>query len=305
MSGVSTQVGYTVRFDDVTSEDTKIKFLTDGMLLREAISDSLLRKYSCVILDEAHERTIHTDVLFGVVKAAQKRRKELGKLPLKVIVMSATMDVDLFSQYFSGAPVLYLEGRQHPIQIFYTKQPQHDYLHAALVSVFQIHQGCRKVIISTNIAETSITITGIKYVVDTGMVKAKKYNPGTTVQQSGPERHKGSLVFRAMLLIVHVVEFVHVMSEALTRAVLPPDSGLEVLAVQRVSKTQAWQRTGRAGREDSGVCYRLYTEDEFEKFEKMTVPEIQRCNLTSVTLQLLAMKVPDVLTFDFMSKPSP
>ncbi|XP_047403255.1 ATP-dependent RNA helicase DHX33 isoform X1 [Sciurus carolinensis] len=315
-------VGYTVRFEDVTSEDTRIKFLTDGMLLREAISDSLLRKYSCIILDEAHERTIHTDVLFGVVKAAQKRRKELGKLPLKVIVMSATMDVDLFSQYFNGAPVLYLEGRQHPIQIFYTKQPQHDYLHAALVSVFQIHQeapssqdilvfltgqeeieamsktcrdiakhlpdGCpgmlvlplyaslpyaqqlrvfqgapkgyRKVIISTNIAETSITITGIKYVVDTGMVKAKKYNP---------------------------------------------DSGLEVLAVQRVSKTQAWQRTGRAGREDSGICYRLYTEDEFEKFEKMTMPEIQRCNLASVMLQLLAMKVPNVLTFDFMSKPSP
>lgn len=186
------KVGYTVRFDDVTSDDTKIKFLTDGMLLREAILDSLLRKYSCIILDEAHERTIHTDVLFGVVKAAQKRRKELGKLPLKVgaavlprdlgqrcwgvrgravwppkqpsglgrtqkgwpepfshppcpsrrqvIVMSATMDVDLFSQYFNGAPVLYLEGRQHPIQIFYTKQPQHDYLHAALVSVFQIHQ---------------------------------------------------------------------------------------------------------------------------------------------------------------------
>lgn len=78
------QVGYTVRFDDVSSEDTRIKFLTDGMLLREAISDSLLRKYSCVILDEAHERTIHTDVLFGVVKAAQKRRKELGRLPLKV-----------------------------------------------------------------------------------------------------------------------------------------------------------------------------------------------------------------------------
>ncbi|XP_073874475.1 ATP-dependent RNA helicase DHX33 isoform X4 [Macaca fascicularis] len=315
-------VGYTVRFDDVTSEDTRIKFLTDGMLLREAISDSLLRKYSCVILDEAHERTIHTDVLFGVVKTAQKRRKELGKLPLKVIVMSATMDVDLFSQYFNGAPVLYLEGRQHPIQVFYTKQPQNDYLHAALVSVFQIHQeappsqdilvfltgqeeieamsktcrdiakhlpdGCpallvlplyaslpyaqqlrvfqgapkgyRKVIISTNIAETSITITGIKYVVDTGMVKAKKYNP---------------------------------------------DSGLEVLAVQRVSKTQAWQRTGRAGREDSGVCYRLYTEEEFEKFDKMTVPEIQRCNLASVMLQLLAMKVPNVLTFDFMSKPSP
>uniref|UniRef100_A0A8C9P3N5 RNA helicase n=1 Tax=Spermophilus dauricus TaxID=99837 RepID=A0A8C9P3N5_SPEDA len=87
--------------------------------------------------------------------------------------------------------------------------------------------------------------------------------------------------------------------------ILPLDSGLEVLAVQRVSKTQAWQRTGRAGREDSGICYRLYTEEEFEKFEKMTVPEIQRCNLASVMLQLLAMKVPNVLTFDFMSKPSP
>ncbi|XP_040192665.1 ATP-dependent RNA helicase DHX33 [Rana temporaria] len=315
-------VGFTIRFEDVTSEETKVKFLTDGMLLREAIGDPLMRKYSVIILDEAHERTVHTDVLFGVVKMAQKKRKELGKLPLKVIIMSATMDVDLFSEYFNGAPVLYLEGRQHPIQVFYTKQLQSDYLQAALVTVFQIHQeapashdilvfltgqeeieamaktcrdiakhlpdGCpqmtvmplyaslphsqqlrvfhnapkdhRKVILSTNIAETSITITGIKYVVDTGMVKAKKYNP---------------------------------------------DSGLEVLAVQKISKAQAWQRTGRAGREDSGICYRLYTEDEFEKLEKMTVPEIQRCNLASVMLQLLVLRVPNILTFDFMSRPSP
>ncbi|KAG8122781.1 hypothetical protein E2320_018222 [Naja naja] len=307
-------VGYTVRFEDLTSDETKIKFLTDGMLLREAIGDPLMHKYSVVILDEAHERTIHTDVLFGVVKAAQKKRKELGKLPLKVIVMSATMDVDLFSQYFNGAPVLYLEGRHHPIQIFYTKQSQSDYLQAALVTVFQIHQeapysqdilvfltgqeeieamtktcrdiakhlpdGCpqmvvmplyaslpysqqlrvfqvapkgyRKVILSTNIAETSITIAGIKYIVDTGMVKAKKYTP-----------------------------------------------------LQRISKAQAWQRAGRAGREDSGFCYRLYTEDEFEKFDKMTVPEIQRCNLASVVLHLLALRIPNVLTFDFVSKPSP
>ncbi|XP_069613584.1 ATP-dependent RNA helicase DHX33 [Ranitomeya imitator] len=319
---LSRLVGYTVRFEDVTSEETKIKFLTDGMLLREAIGDPLLRRYSVVILDEAHERTVHTDVLFGVVKTAQKKRKELGKLPLKVIIMSATMDVDLFSHYFNGAPVLYLEGRQHPIQVFYTKQSQSDYLQAALVTVFQIHQeapashdilvfltgqeeieamtktcrdiakhlpdGCpqmtvmplyaslphsqqlrvfqnapkdhRKVILSTNIAETSITITGIKYVVDTGMVKAKKYNP---------------------------------------------ESGLEILAVQRVSKAQAWQRTGRAGREDSGICYRLYTEDEFEKLDKMTVPEIQRCNLASVVLQLLVLRVANILTFDFVSKPSP
>ncbi|GAA6067307.1 ATP-dependent RNA helicase DHX33 isoform X1, partial [Tachysurus ichikawai] len=120
--------------------------------------------------------------------------------------------------------------------------------------------GCRKVILSTNIAETSITISGIKYIIDTGMVKAKRYNP---------------------------------------------DSGLEVLAVQRVSKAQAWQRAGRAGREDSGSCYRLYTEDEFDNLVNMTVPEIQRCNLAGVILQLLALGIPDVLKFDFMSKPSP
>ncbi|XP_066516300.1 ATP-dependent RNA helicase DHX33 [Hoplias malabaricus] len=315
-------VGYTVRFEDVTSSETKIKFMTDGMLLREAIGDPLLLRYTVVILDEAHERTIHTDVLFGVVKSAQRKRKELNKIPLKVLVMSATMDVDLFSHYFNKSPVLYLEGRQHPIQIYYTKQPQSDYLQAALVSIFQIHQeappshdilvfmtgqeeiealartcrdiakhlpdtcgpmiviplyaslppaqqlrvfqpapkGCRKVILSTNIAETSITISGIKYVIDTGMVKAKRYNP---------------------------------------------DSGLEVLAVQRVSKAQAWQRAGRAGRENSGFCYRLYTEQEFDNFSNMTVPEIQRCNLAGVILQLLALGVPDVLNFDFMSKPSP
>ncbi|KAL3971536.1 hypothetical protein ACER0C_027055 [Sarotherodon galilaeus] len=315
-------VGYTVRFEDVTSPETKLKFMTDGMLLREAIGDPLLLRYTVVVLDEAHERTVHTDVLFGVVKTAQRRRKELNKIPLKVIVMSATMDVDLFSEYFNKSPVLYLEGRQHPIQIYYTKQPQSDYLQAALVSIFQIHQeapsshdilvfmtgqeeiealartcrdiakhlpdgcgpmvviplyaslpptqqlrvflpapkGCRKVILSTNIAETSVTISGIKYVIDTGMVKAKRFNP---------------------------------------------DSGLEVLAVQRVSKAQAWQRAGRAGREDSGFCYRLYTELEFDNLIPMTVPEIQRCNLAGVMLQLMALGIPDVTNFDFMSKPSP
>ncbi|XP_078605493.1 ATP-dependent RNA helicase DHX33-like [Branchiostoma floridae x Branchiostoma japonicum] len=315
------QVGYCVRFDDMTSENTKIKYMTDGMLLREAIGDPLLKRYSVVILDEAHERTIQTDILFGVVKAAQKRRKESNHRPLKVIVMSATMDVDHFSQYFNRAPVLYLEGRQHPVKVMYAREPQEDCIYAALVTVFQLHQevppqedvlvfltgqeeietlartmrdiahhcpsdapgmvvrplyaalppaaqlkafeaaptGTRKVILATNIAETSVTIKGIKHVVDTAMVKQRLFRP---------------------------------------------TSGLDSLVVKKVSKAQAWQRTGRAGRESSGTCYRLLTEEEFEQLSPTTTPEIQRVNLASVVLQLLALRIHDIMEFDFMDKPT-
>uniref|UniRef100_K1R3L3 RNA helicase n=1 Tax=Magallana gigas TaxID=29159 RepID=K1R3L3_MAGGI len=315
------KVGYCVRFEDVTSENTKIKYMTDGMLLREAILDPLMKRYSIVILDEAHERTIHTDVLFGVVKQAQSRRKAKGIRPLKILVMSATMDVDHFSAYFNAAPVLYLEGRQYPVQVFYAPEPQSDYTFSSIVTLFQIHRveppnkdvlmfltgqeeiesavktirditrsteenmaplvvcplyaalpshaqlkvfkptprGCRKVIVATNIAETSVTIQGIKFVIDSGVVKAKVFNP---------------------------------------------NSGLDLLKVVRVSKAQALQRTGRAGRESAGSCYRLYTEQEFEQFSDSTVPEIQRCNLSSVVLQLLALGISDIVNFDFMDKPS-
>ncbi|XP_037076284.1 ATP-dependent RNA helicase DHX33-like [Pollicipes pollicipes] len=316
---VGQKVGYAVRFEDCTSTQTKIKYMTDGMLLREAMSDHLLRRYSCVILDEAHERTVHTDVLFGIVKKVQKIRRVKQLPELKIIVMSATMDVDHFSRYFNSAPVIYLQGRQFPVQVYYAKQKQEDPVFASLVSVVQLHQtappnqdvlvfltgqqeiqamvknlrdvnkdltGCcrlrvlplyanlpvqqqmevfqptppgqRKVIVSTNVAETSVTLPNIKFVVDSGLVKARCYQPGT---------------------------------------------GLEMLRVQKISQAQAWQRTGRAGRQSAGSCYRVYTRAEFEAMPRDTAPEIQRCSLSSVALQLLTIGVRDVRNFDFLDRP--
>ncbi|XP_034230853.1 ATP-dependent RNA helicase DHX33 [Thrips palmi] len=309
-------VGYTIRFEDVTTEKTKLKYMTDGMLFREALLDELLMKYTVIILDEAHERSINTDVLFGIVKKAQRLRAENAKSPLKVIIMSATMDVDHFSKYFNNAKVLYLEGRQYPVTVLNAKQPQNDYIQSCLSTIFQIHldgppgdilvfltgqdeiegvahtvrlaaKECkqtlrtlplysampmqmmenvfrptppneRKVILSTNVAETSLTIPGIKYVIDSGHVKARVYQPNT---------------------------------------------GLDLLKVQKVSQEQSWQRTGRAGRESAGTCYRVFTKEQFNELPKFTTPEILRCNLASVMLQLLHLGV-DAYDFDFMDKPS-
>ncbi|XP_066583153.1 ATP-dependent RNA helicase DHX33-like [Prorops nasuta] len=312
-------VGYCVRFEDVTSSQTKIKYLTDGMMVREAMTDEILSDYSVVILDEAHERSVQTDVLMGVARRAQKLRKLKNLTPLKLIIMSATMDVDKFTNYFE-APAVYLEGRQHPIKIYHAKSSQEDYAFAALVTVFQIHRqaaenedilvfltgqeeieaaaisarqvakqldgkgypalkvfplysalpthqqldafrpappGMRKLVLSTNVAETSVTIEGIRHVVDTGVVKARTHHPTT---------------------------------------------GLDVLKVEKISKAQAWQRTGRSGREAPGKCYRIFTKDDFARMKDMTIPEIQRCSLAGVALQLLAIGV-DITTFDFMDKP--
>ncbi|XP_038972259.1 pre-mRNA-splicing factor ATP-dependent RNA helicase DEAH10 isoform X2 [Phoenix dactylifera] len=346
------KVGYSIRFEDVTSSSTRIKYMTDGLLLREALLDPYLSRYSVIIVDEAHERTVHTDVLLGLLKNVQfvrsrstikqhnfDNKSEVSNkedksqcfstlracqgakfTSLKLIIMSASLDARGFSEYFGGAKAVHIQGRQYPVDILYTYQPEPDYIDATLITIFQIHleegpgdilafltgqeeieaverlvherihqlpkgsqklitvlmysslpsdlqmnafkpapYGCRKVILATNIAETSVTIPGIKYVIDPGLVKARSYNPVT---------------------------------------------GMESLIIIPTSKAQALQRSGRAGREGPGKCFRLYPESEFGKLMDSTVPEIKRCNLSNVVLQLKALGVDDIIGFDFMEKPS-
>ncbi|VDN95136.1 unnamed protein product [Brugia pahangi] len=312
---LGSEVGYTIRFEDCTSQDTVVKYMTDGMLLRECLLDPDLTSYSVIMLDEAHERTIHTDVLFGLLKAAVKKRPEL-----KLIVTSATLDAVKFSEYFYEAPIFTIPGRTFSVEILYTREPETDYLDAAHITVMQIHlteppgdilvfltgqeeidtscevlyermkslgpdvpeliilpvygalpsemqtrifepapPGSRKVVIATNIAETSLTIDGIYYVVDPGFVKQKIYNP---------------------------------------------KSGMDSLVVTPISQAQAKQRAGRAGRTGPGKCYRLYTERAYrDEMLPTPVPEIQRTNLASTLLQLKAMGINNLIDFDFMDAP--
>ncbi|KAL3644364.1 hypothetical protein CASFOL_012296 [Castilleja foliolosa] len=311
------EVGYAIRFEDCSSPDTVIKYMTDGMLLREILVDEDLSQYSVIMLDEAHERTIHTDVLFGLLKQLIKRRPDLH-----LIVTSATLDAEKFSGYFFNCNIFTIPGRTFPVEILYTKQPESDYLDSSLITVSQIHltepegdillfltgqeeidyacqclyermkglgknvpeliilpvyssqpsemqsrifdpapPGKRKVVVATNIAEASLTIDGIFYVIDPGFGKQNVYNP---------------------------------------------KQGLDSLVITPISQASAKQRAGRAGRTGPGKCYRLYTESAFHnEMSPTSIPEILRINLGMTTLNLKAMGINDLLSFDFMDPPSP
>ncbi|KAM7262747.1 hypothetical protein ACFE04_000430 [Oxalis oulophora] len=329
------EVGYTIRFEDVTNADaTKIKFLTDGVLLREMMNDPLLTKYSVIMVDEAHERSIATDIILGLLKKIQLRRPEL-----RLIISSATIEAKSMAAFFQSSrrrqgpksqelgpkldpAILSVEGRGYTVQINYLEEPASDYLREAISTVLLIndkepsgdilvfltgqddidaavkllaeetqknkksHSGLiivplysglpradqelvfsptprskRKVILSTNIAETSLTLEGIVYVIDSGFSKQRFYNP---------------------------------------------ISDIESLIVAPISKASARQRAGRAGRVRPGKCYRLYTEEYFvNEMATEGIPEMQRSNLVSCVIQLKSLGIDNILGFDWPSSPSP
>lgn len=320
------EVGYSIRFDDETSSKTRIKFMTDGILLRETLLDPLLLKYNCIIIDEAHERSLNTDILMGIFKKLLCKRNDL-----KLIITSATMNARKFSLFFGNAIQFTIPGRTFPVQINYTQSPVDDYVEATVKEAVRIHcttsitsgdilifmtgqedievtlsvikerllevyskrdgivkfdeiddieiypiysalppnlqlkifkkldNSKRKIVIATNIAETSLTIDGIKYVIDCGYSKLK--------------------VFNAKI-------------------------GLDSLAITPISQANANQRSGRAGRTGPGICYRLFTEETMDNdMYQQSIPEIKRTNLSNTILLLKSLGIEDVLGFPFIDQP--
>lgn len=312
---VGNEVGYSIRFEDNTSDKTILKYMTDGMLLREFMTEPDLAGYSAIMIDEAHERTVHTDILLALVKDLARERPDL-----KLLISSATMNAEKFAKYFDDAPIFNIPGRRYPVDIYYTPAPEANYLTAAITTIFQIHttqgkgdilifltgqdeieaaeqqltdtarklgnrvkeliicpiyanlpsdlqskifeptpDGARKVVLATNIAETSLTIDGITYVIDPGYVKENVYNPAT---------------------------------------------GMSNLVVVPCSRASANQRSGRAGRVGPGKCFRLYTKYAYmNEMDESTTPEIQRTNLNGVVLQLKSLGINQLLEFEFMDPP--
>ncbi|OXB78354.1 UNVERIFIED_CONTAM: hypothetical protein H355_009125 [Colinus virginianus] len=305
------EVGYAIRFEDCTSENTIIKYMTDGILLRESLREADLDNYSAIIMDEAHERSLNTDVLFGLLREVVARRSDL-----KLVVTSATMDADKFASFFGNVPIFHIPGRTFPVDILFSKvwmrqvrlvvsdvnclfqTPQEDYVEAAVKQALQVTSeqivehleelekapalavlpiysqlpsdlqakifqkapdGVRKCIVATNIAETSLTVDGIMFVIDSGYCKLKVFNPRI---------------------------------------------GMDALQIYPISQANANQRAGRAGRTGPGHCFRLYTQSAYKnELLTTTVPEIQRTNLANVVLLLKSLGVQDLLQFHFMDPP--
>jgi len=312
-------VGSQVRFDDRSGPETYLKLMTDGILLAEIQADRYLSKYEAIIIDEAHERSLNIDFLLGFLRDLIRKRSDL-----KLIITSATIDVEKFSAHFCGAPIVSVEGRTFPVEVRYKPvlQPeessrnddaqteaiisaikeilQHDRYsnkntgdilvflptereirdtatslrkaklgdldvlplygrlqHAEQARIFAAHN-TRRVVLATNVAETSITVPGINYVVDTGTARISRYSLQSKVQR---------------------------------------------LPIEAISQASANQRKGRCGRIANGICIRLYSEQDFDSRPLYTDPEIQRTNLAAVILRMLQLKLGDVENFPFIEMP--
>ncbi|CAH2066533.1 unnamed protein product, partial [Iphiclides podalirius] len=310
-------VGYCVRFEDVTSNQTKVKYLTDGMLLREAVADPFLKRYSIIILDEAHERTVNTDVLFGIVKLAQKERSDKKLLPLKIIIMSATMDVDSFRKYYDDCPVIYLEGRTHPVTIYHTKIKQDDYQYAVVCTIFQLHVSTPAnhdfLVFLTGQEEIETVMSNIKQVAKDALGPPIMVCPlyaGLPAVKQLQVWKKTPPGFRKIVLATNIAEA----SVTIPQIKCVIDSGVvkertwctrtgaERLRVRPCSQAASWQRAGRAGRTARGAAYRLYTAQDFASRPAHNTPEIVRCPLAATMLLLIATGL-DPINFPLMDPP--
>ena len=313
-SEIGSAVGYKVRFTDHTSRDACVKLMTDGILLAETQTDRYLAAYDTIIIDEAHERSLNIDFLLGYLKQLLPRRPDL-----KVIITSATIDAERFSQHFNGAPVLEVSGRTYPVEILYrpltskdeddaeveltdaivdaadelARHGEGDILvflpgereireaaealrkstlrrndeilplfarlsHAEQHKIFHPSGSKRRIVLATNVAETSLTVPGIKYVIDTGLARVKRYSARAKVEQ---------------------------------------------LHVEKISQAAARQRSGRCGRVSAGMCIRLFSEEDFNSRPEFTDPEIVRSNLAAVILRMVALNLGDVAAFPFLEMP--
>ncbi len=303
------EVGYQVRFDDRSNANTVIKFVTDGVLLAQTHHDKKLLEYDTIIIDEAHERSLNIDFLMGYLKKLTAKRSDL-----KIAISSATLDLQKFSEFFNDAPIIEVEGKTYPVENIYLPPIDNDEdleehllravefinenspvgdilvflpgereindckkmleeqnyrnteilpLYARLSSsdqqkVFK-HSHKRRIILSTNVAETSVTIPNIKYCIDSGLARISRYNVRTCVQE---------------------------------------------LKIERISKASIKQRSGRCGRTSEGVALHLYSENDFERAEDFTAPEIHRTSLAGVILKMLALNLGDINKFPFIDPPS-
>ncbi|RDE89525.1 ATP-dependent RNA helicase HrpA [Aggregatibacter aphrophilus] len=301
-------VGYKVRFNDQISDNTQIKLMTDGILLAEIQTDRFLNQYSCLIIDEAHERSLNNDFILGYLKQLLPRRPDL-----KVIITSATIDVERFSKHFNHAPIIEVSGRTYPVEVRYrpvVEEDDQDQLQGILNAVDELQaegrgdilifmngereirdtaealqkqnlkhteilplfarlsaqeqnkifhpSGLNRIVLATNVAETSLTVPGIKYVIDPGTARISRYSYRTKVQR---------------------------------------------LPIEPISQASANQRKGRCGRVSEGICIRLYSEEDFNNRPEFTDPEILRTNLASVILQMTALGLDDIEAFPFVDAP--